>query len=229
MSCSRGKASPNSHTKLRLFADSAGYCQNPACNTNLFLSIGEEEFHIAEMAHIFSAGDGGPRSKIKLSKEERGKYENLILLCPNCHTEIDKVESKYSDERIRKWKKEHNSRIINLFNLSKFSSRSEARDRLEPLLRQNRAVFTRYGPMTERFNPESESPRLWLIKIHEFLLPNNRKIVQLLEDNYEYLNDSEMEVFEFFKQHVHDFELKHLDNKDINGIQFPDQMNKILT
>ena len=87
MTCKRGKASPDAHTKLRLFADSGGYCQNPNCNVNLFLNIGEADFHIAEMAHIISAGDLGPRSK-NLTKEQKGEFLNLILLCPNCHTKI---------------------------------------------------------------------------------------------------------------------------------------------
>lgn len=57
MACNRGKANPNSHTKLQLFADSGGYCQNPDCNLNLFHNIGEANFHIAEMAHIISAAE----------------------------------------------------------------------------------------------------------------------------------------------------------------------------
>ncbi|MDF2383752.1 hypothetical protein JMG10_19890 [Nostoc ellipsosporum NOK] len=44
------KSKPNPHTKLKLFADSDGYCHN----ANLFLTIGVAEFHIAEIAVILT-------------------------------------------------------------------------------------------------------------------------------------------------------------------------------
>jgi len=81
MVCSRGEATPNAHTKLRLFADSAGYCQNPACNRPLFIDAGDKNIHIAEMAHVFAAADDGPRANPILTNAERGRFENLILLC----------------------------------------------------------------------------------------------------------------------------------------------------
>ena len=104
MACPNGKATPDSHTKLRLFANSGGYCQNPNCNQNLFFNIGDSNFHIAEMAHVFCGGDAGPRLNRKLTDSERGDYSNLILLCPTCHTMIDKAEKEYPDYKIIIWK-----------------------------------------------------------------------------------------------------------------------------
>lgn len=230
MSCSRGKASPNAHTKLRLFADSGGYCQNPECNTNLFLSVDEAEFHIAEMAHIFSASDKGPRAKVKLLKGHRGQYNNLILLCPTCHTIIDKVEEKFPDDLISGWKTNHSQRIMRLFNIKECETRKDVRVVLQPLLSENAKVFEVYGPETdERFNPESELPKIWMKKIHEFILPNNRKIIKVIDCNYELLEELEIETYHTFKQHVSDFEAKHINKEDINGLQFPTKMNIIFT
>ena len=45
---------------------------------------------IGEMAHVAGASDGGPRADADLSAKERNDYENLILLCRNCHGRIDK-------------------------------------------------------------------------------------------------------------------------------------------
>ncbi|MDO6518518.1 hypothetical protein [Zobellia uliginosa] len=229
MTCKRGKASPDSHTKLRLFADSGGYCQKPDCNVNLFLNIGEADFHIAEMAHIISAGDLGPRSK-NLTKEQKGEFSNLILLCPNCHTKIDKAEDEFPETLIKKWKSEHSQKINSLFNIKPFDSRDEARKAILPLLNENKTIFNIYGPMTdERFNPESEMPKTWLSKVHSNILPNNRKILNILDKNYNLLHEEEMMVIEQFRQHVLDFESRHLNNEEINGMQFPPQINKILT
>lgn len=228
MTCNRGKASPDSHTKLKLFADSGGYCQNPDCNVNLFLNIGEADFHIAEMAHIISAGDSGPRTK-KISEEQKGEFSNLILLCPTCHTKIDKAANEFPESLIKKWKKEHSQKINTLFNIKLFTNREEVRKAILPLLNENRTIFNIYGPLTdERFNPESEMPKTWLSKIHSNILPNNRKILNILQKNYNLLSNDEAEIVEQFRQHVLDFESRHLNNEELNGVQFPSGMNNIL-
>ncbi|PHK36513.1 hypothetical protein VF13_37005 [Nostoc linckia z16] len=228
MSCKRGKANPDSHTKLKLFADSGGYCQNPDCNTNLFLSVGNSEFHIAEMAHIISVGDDGPRSNRGISKELKGDFSNLIMLCPTCHTKIDKAEIEFPDSLILSWKKIHSQKINLLFNIKEFTNRKEARSSVLPLLNQNKTIFDTYGPMTdERFNPESEMPRIWISKIHQYILPNNRKMLEILDKNYTLLNKKELKTVELFRQHVLDFESKHINNEDLNGLQFPEKLNQV--
>lgn len=228
MSCNRGRASLNSHVKLQLFADSGGYCQNPNCNKNLFITVGESDFHIAEMAHIFSASDSGPRSNSKLTKEERGKFENLILLCPNCHTSIDKVDTEYPDNLIKTWKKKHSNRIKEIFNIKLCNTREEVWLLINPLMLENKVVFETYGPMTdERFNPESEIPKEWNRSIHKTILPNNRKILNIIDTNYSLLKEEEKFVLAKFKTHVKDFEAKHINKEDSNGAMFPIEMNNI--
>lgn len=228
MSCKRGKASPNNHVKLQLFADSGGYCQNPHCNKNLFITVGESDFHIAEMAHIFSASDSGPRSDSKLTKEARGEFENLILLCPNCHTSIDKADIEYPDSLIKTWKKEHSNIIKKIFNVKLCTTREEVLQFIKPLMLENKFIFEIYGPMTdERFNPESEIPKEWNRNIHKTILPNNRKILNIIDTNYSLLNNEEKIVFAKFKIHVKDFEDKHINNENSNGAMFPIEMNKI--
>jgi len=228
MPCKRGKASPNNHVKLQLFADSGGYCQNPNCNTNLFLTIGESDFHIAEMTHIFSASDSGPRSESTLTKEARGEFENLILLCPNCHTSIDKADIEYPDSLIKTWKGEHSDRIKEIFNIKLCNTKEEVRNLINPLMLENKFVFETYGPMTdERFNPESEMPKEWNRNIHKTILPNNRKILNIIVTNYSLLNKEEKIVLAKFKTHIKDFEAKHINKEDTNGAIFPIEMNNI--
>ena len=83
--------------KLRLFADSAGHCQNPDCLQPLYpAEIGGDK-HIAEMAHVIPHGEKGPRHEERPAEGfEAESFENLILLCPTCHTVIDKAPDGYS-------------------------------------------------------------------------------------------------------------------------------------
>jgi hypothetical protein len=229
MTCSRGKASPDTNTKLRLFADSGGYCQNPKCLASLFKEIGDKQIHIAEMAHVFSASNVGPRANKKLSEAERGAYENLILLCPTCHTIIDKAEEEYPDSILREWKRSHREKIVERFVVAESPSRSLARSAILPKLNENRTIFLKYGPETdEKFNPESGLPIIWRRKIQSTILPNNRYILHVLDANQKYLKEQEIETLEAFRQHVDDFEAYHLGISDEHGVQFPAEMNQIL-
>lgn len=230
MACTKGRAYPNAHTKLMLFADSGGYCQNPSCTTNLFLTIGESDFHIAEMAHIISDSDEGPRANKKLSKKERSLFENLILLCPTCHTQIDKAESEFPKNLILKWKSSHSNRIKSLFNIKHYETRQEARKHIFPILTQNKTIFETYGPLTDsRFNPESEVPKIWLSKIQQCILPNNRKLINIIDENYGLLTEKEITDVELFRQHVLDFESRHINKIEIDATRFPGGFSSIFS
>ena len=110
------------------------------------------------------------------------------------------------------------------------NNRPEVRKLVIPILTQNKTIFETYGPMTdERFNPESEMPKIWISKIHQYILPNNRKLLSLLDKNYNLLNAEEIRIVELFRQHVLDFESKHINNEEINGIQFPTKLNQIFS
>jgi glutathionyl-hydroquinone reductase len=227
MSCTRGKASPNTFTKTKLFANSGGYCQNPDCNEKLFKTFEEKEIHIAEIAHIISVNKGA-RKNMELTSEEKGSYENLILLCPNCHTMIDKAEEDFPTELILKWKSEHKSKLDNVFGIKIYKNRIEAKKHIESFFLENKMIFETYGPNTdERYNPESTMPILWLKKIREYIIPNNRKILNIIDSNYDLLNDEEKVVFESFKHHLYDFESKHIYNEESNGIQFPIKITEV--
>ena len=228
MSCKRGKANPDNATKLRLFADSAGYCENPSCLKELFVSIEGENYHFAEMAHIFSAVDGGPRTKTVLSEKERGDYNNLILLCCNCHELIDKAEDRFPDVLIKQWKNEHRERIKGLFSCPVYGTRNEVREALIPLFRENKIIFDTYGPNSEeRFNPESSMPREWKNKILTRILPNNRKIMRIIDSNMHLIKPDEIYIIECLRQHIHDFECKHFLDMETSGIKFPIDANRL--
>lgn len=230
MSCNRGKASPDQLTKIRLFADSGGYCQNPECSRLLFMETGDEQLHVAEIAHICAAGDDGPRANKALTAEQRGSYENLILLCPTCHTMIDKAPAAFPDNLVLRWKRSHVDKLAGLFGTRRYPDRSSARAALAPLLMENQAIHEQYGPDNEyRYNPESEQADVWRRKVRTRILPNNRRILALLDANCELLSATEQRMLERLRQHVDDLEARHID-ADLSGggARFPTEAHNLL-
>ena len=230
MSCTKGRANPDSQTKLRLFADAAGYCQRPTCGKRLFSDEGGPDYHIAEMAHIFAAADDGPRADTNLSTKDRANYDNLILLCPNCHTEIDKSPKTFPDDMIRDWKRNHKEKISIAFGVTKFSSRQEARDYIEPLLQQNRATFDLIGPDNAYHeNPEAEEARVWHRIMLSQIIPNNQTVLLALDANISLMRSDERATAELFRQHVGDLIERHLGEDKTVASRFPPAMSAMFS
>ena len=66
-------------TKRRLWAESMGHCMNPDCQVELVT----DGVSIGQMAHIKEHADSGAVS-----------FDNLLLLCANCHTGIDETSTQ---------------------------------------------------------------------------------------------------------------------------------------
>jgi hypothetical protein len=225
----RGAASPNAHTQRRLFAASGGYCQNPECANELFEDAAGKSFHIAEMAHVFAANDTGPRANPVLTEEERGAFENLILLCANCHTKIDKAPEAYTDQMILKWKRDHASKLQGIFGVVQFDSRVTARQAVEPILAENHAIFDQYGPHIEAAkNPESGAAEQWERKMLTRILPNNRRLLTMLDANRLLLTTNERVLVEQYRQHTDDLEAFHIEGLREDASRFPVNFHNIL-
>ncbi len=228
MNCIHGNAKPDNNTKLRLFASSAGFCQRPQCNTPLFIDLEEKFIHFAEIAHIISASPMGPRGAGE-SGAALATFENLILLCPNCHVIVDKAHEEYPQSMLTAWKADHVSRISGIFGAIKYPDRRTARVAIEPFLDENRAIFRQYGPENDYSqNPESEYADIWKRKVLKKILPNNRKLLLTIDANRHHLRNNERSVVESFRQHVDDLESRHLARpKSIQGSRFPEEMNEL--
>lgn len=228
MSCSKGRANPDATTKLRLFSDSGGYCANPECLCEIFIDFDSGAIHVAELAHIIASSDSGPRSEPGATAGERRHYNNLVLLCPRCHTIIDKAEAEYPEGLILQWKHEHRQIIARAFGVTRFATREEARAAVAPLFDENSFIFREYGPMSnERYNPESTLPAQWLRKIRGKIIPNNRRILIVCEENTQLMEGRELELLAEFRQHVDDFEAKHLAGAEENGRMFPAEFARV--
>jgi hypothetical protein len=96
-------------TIKRLFAESKGVCAK--CNGELF----PERTNIAEICHIEAFSSGGSRfNKILKNDGKENEYDNLIVLCSNCHKLIDEKsnEDEYSVDFLRLLKENHIKNII---------------------------------------------------------------------------------------------------------------------
>lgn len=98
-------------TRLKLWVKSAGRCQFKGCNKYVWhngLTLSEGNF--SEVAHIIGAKEKGPRGT-EDSEELQIEYGNLMLLCRECHKEIDTNREQYPHNLLKEWKAEHEQRI----------------------------------------------------------------------------------------------------------------------
>lgn len=94
-----------------LYGMSGAVCANCRCLIVETKSDGSK-YHISEIAHIRGKAGKALRHDPILTDEETNDESNLIVLCPNCHTTIDKNEDDYPVERIMKIKKEHDEWVL---------------------------------------------------------------------------------------------------------------------
>ena len=92
-----------------LWGRAAGRCAFPDCRIEVFDDDSEHDpvVKFGEMAHVSPSSDDGPRSVSDIPVEERDKYDNLILLCRNCHKKVDTQTVKYNCDILKKMKHDH--------------------------------------------------------------------------------------------------------------------------
>lgn len=96
-----------------LYGRSAGRCQFRGCNRFLLEHhVTHSPGNFAEKAHIVAFSIKGPRGVDVCNREEINSIENLMLLCPGCHKQIDDDPNLYTIEMLRQFKREHEERIF---------------------------------------------------------------------------------------------------------------------
>ncbi len=101
-------------TKIILAMRSGNVCAMKTCRISLTADGHESDLSlIGEAAHIYGESSGtktkkaSARYKANMTDEKRNHYDNLIYLCPTCHTIIDKQEEDYPAEMLYQLKAEH--------------------------------------------------------------------------------------------------------------------------
>lgn len=95
---------PNISTKIRkeLWGKAAGRCS--ICKKKIILDD-DVRSNISNECHIISPKENGPRHIEGINNYN--SYDNLILLCRNHHAEVDNNVNKYTVDKLKEIKKQH--------------------------------------------------------------------------------------------------------------------------
>jgi hypothetical protein len=94
-----------------LWGRSAGRCEFRGCNRPLYKSsVTQESVNLAEKAHIWGFSARGPRAGRSRTKT-LNDIGNLMLVCHDCHSKMDKNQGNYPVHLLRAMKAEHEERV----------------------------------------------------------------------------------------------------------------------
>ena len=195
------------NVKRRLWAESMGRCMNPDCRAELFIKNSD----IMEKAHIDA-----------YYETEDNSYENLIVLCPNCHKKFDKTG--FIDENIvKQWKEIRRNELEKFFSVE-LSSFDQLKEKVVPFLSENYSIYKSYYL--------SGNKSLW-DKFEPQILSNNEKLKLLFENNrtlfqqHSYKEYSNLELIQKFITHVDEFKITRDDGEKLREVLFPQEINSI--
>lgn len=191
----------------KIYSESMGRCMNPACKTDLFNYIGD----IIERAHI-----------IPYSKTKDNSYENLVILCPNCHTNFDKNKA-FKEEEVKEWKSIRTEDLKKFFN-KKFENFEELNRELKPLLLENKNIYENYFL--------NDDKNLWDL-FEGKILSNNRLIKGVLKKNIDLIQShdedqySNLKYVNNFLAHIDEFELTRPQKDKSRRVLFQKEINSL--
>jgi hypothetical protein len=195
-----------------LWGNAAGRCSFIGCDDKLCLceDDGTAPYTIGEMAHIKGEKLGSNRHDPKQPLDERDSYSNLILLCPNHHTIIDRKENEsiFSVDILQQMKSTHEERIRDIPKSDSFVRKQDVATFVYPLMKQNYEAFINFGPRSEiaRKNPFSDAHKMWLSERLSTILPNNRSIQTVIASNSNLFAADEQAILARFGMHVRSYE-----------------------
>ena len=104
-------------TKLILAFHSGDRCAFLNCERTLSVD-GEQSNPVVtgEVAHISGEKAGAARYDESMTEEQRNHYNNLIYLCGDHHTQIDKQKADFPVDRLYRMKKEHEAKVREALN-----------------------------------------------------------------------------------------------------------------
>lgn len=193
--------------KRKLYAESMGRCMNPKCQKELLRENGD----VIEKAHIDPYCETADNS-----------FENLVLLCPTCHTDFDK-NHLFTSEEVLEWKKIRREELEKFFG-KKYVSFEELEKAIVPLLTENKILF-------EGFYLK-ENRKMW-DKSEATILVNNRKLKMILLANLELVQChsnkaySNLMYVQRFIAHVDEFENTRLEEEKIRTNLFPPEIDSM--
>jgi hypothetical protein len=179
------------------------------------------------MAHVIAWSPDGPRGtgnrQLDMSVDAA---ENLVLLCPNCHTTVDLAPGDFPVETLIQWREERTALIRQVAAVPKFESRAELVAAISALLLENETIHRTYGPESDlASDPLSTGAATWRREAARVILPNNRRILELAEANSDLLVFADRAAVAEFRVHNDAFTFNQVSGeKDENAPMFPEMM-----
>jgi len=163
------------------------------------------------MAHICGNRPDANRHDPSQTDNERNDYTNLILLCPTHHSLIDQKENEnvYTIDILQQIKTAHEAKVLERLDIADVSDKTELAREISILLEENRQSWAQYGPMSElaRQQPHNEAAHaVWMAERLSVIVPNNRKIAAILEDNRRAFSPDEQRAIAVFLIHARSYE-----------------------
>lgn len=195
------------NVERRLYAESMGKCMNPDCQMDLFADDGD----IMERAHITPYCETADNS-----------FDNLVILCPNCHTNFDKNHA-FSPAEVLSWKQIRRDEINRLF-AKKYTTFDDLKEVVAPILSENKTIYENYYI--------GNIKSLW-DKFEAKLLVNNRKLKTILQNNSQLIQKhsnkdySNLECVHQFLLHIEEFEQTRGDKEKVRKVLFPAEINSM--
>lgn len=163
------------------------------------------------------------REIVDLAKDSLNKYELLF--------------SKLSDKPIYDFSPVNsNKTTISTKKIANFQpaiciSKQNIFEEIQKYLTENKQLLMQYGPtsLIAVKNPLSDAIDIWNTYKQNIIIPNNHKIVDLLEKHFSLLSDSEKEIFYKFKIHADAFEYNQLQRHDHDAVPlFPNEFEQMI-
>lgn len=219
-----------------LWAAAAGRCAFPDCRELLTYNEAGDfaPYTLGEMAHICGDQPGSNRHDPAQTPQQRDDYQNLILLCPTHHTLIDRRENeeRFSMGLLLQMKADHEACIHSRLESTPARDGPGLAREIVPLLAENHQVWLTYGPRSEfaRKNPHSDAAfALWLSERLTTIVPNNRRISEILKAGRGAFAPEEQEVVALFMIHARSYERWVQDEISYEGVaRFPEKFEALI-
>lgn len=206
--CNNARVTLSQDQDRRLFAESAGTCLLDSAL--LFVDGAGRSVNIAERAHVIAHSDIGPRADTGVSGAQRGDPENIVLLCPSCHTQADKLPEEYPADMLLGLKAARAAAVARVGGVPTFRSRVDARRAVESLLERNWVLFDQYGPDGEDGSlPSNEAATKWSRLVLNEITPGNDVITAIVDLHPHLTTPADRRAAELLRAHNNDLREKH--------------------
>jgi len=132
---------------------------------------------------------------------------------------------------LHEWKRNHEAEINSAGKAPRFDSFTKLHIAVARLLANNKATFDALGPMSEaaQSDPSSNAYLVWELRRIDKILPNNRKILNLIDANEDLIEDMlTIRAIEKFRLHVESYE-KHVYQRLDSYQLFPTEFSEVFS